>query len=141
MAVDGYNHLYVTGTLRQPGWHGSTSASMITTLQYDLTATSIENSLLTQPEKFVLEQNYPNPFNPTTKIRYSVPSDVKREMLNVVLNVYDVLGREVATLVNEEKDAGVYEVEFDGTNFSSGIYLYRLNTGNFSTVRKMILLK
>ncbi len=93
------------------------------------------------PQNFFLYQNYPNPFNPTTKIRYSIPSNVKGQMSNVSLKVYDVLGREVATLVNEEKQAGVYEVEFNASQLSSGIYYYQLKTGNFIETKKMILLK
>ena len=83
-----------------------------------------------------LSQNYPNPFNPTTKIKYQFP-----EMSKVKLTVYDVLGREVKTLVNEEKPAGNYEVEFDGTNLTSGIYFYRIETEKFSDTKKFVLLK
>ena len=89
------------------------------------------------PEKFVLEQNYPNPFNPSTSIRYSIS-----KTSIVSLKVYDVLGREVATLVNEEKQPGAYEVNFDASGFSSGIYFYRLRAGgNYSATQKMVLLK
>ena len=88
------------------------------------------------PQNFFLYQNYPNPFNPTTKIRYSIPSNVKGQMSNVSLKVYDVLGREVATLVNEEKQAGVYEVEFNASKLSSGIYFYKLQSGNFNQTKK-----
>jgi hypothetical protein len=108
------------------------------------------------PTEYSLSQNYPNPFNPTTKIKYTIPTSPSLPLLTkeragvrfVTLKVYDVLGREVATLVNEEKSPGVYEVEFNGANLSSGIYLYRLQTtpsgeqaGDFSAVKKMILLK
>ncbi len=96
-----------------------------------------------KPVTFSLEQNYPNPFNPSTKIRYSIPnvtlSDV--EGSSVQLKVFDVLGNEVATLVNEEKPAGNYEVDFNASQLSSGIYLYKLTTGNFIQTRKMILIK
>jgi len=88
-----------------------------------------------------LEQNYPNPFNPSTKIKYSIPPNIQREISNVSLKVYDVLGNIVATLVNEEKPAGNYEIEFDASNLSSGIYYYRLVTGSFTDTKKMILLK
>jgi uncharacterized delta-60 repeat protein len=94
--------------------------------------------------KFSLEQNYPNPFNPTTKIRYSIPnviaSETKQSQL-VTLKVYDVLGNEVATLVNEEKPAGTYEVEFTAPELSSGIYFYKLQTGSFVETKKMVLLR
>ncbi len=85
---------------------------------------------------FSLEQNYPNPFNPSTSIQYQVSS-----ISNVSLKVYDVLGNEVATLVNEEKPAGNYEVEFNASQLTSGIYFYKLQAGSFVETKKMILLK
>ena len=88
------------------------------------------------PSGFALLQNYPNPFNPTTTIQYSIP-----QRSNVILKVYDVLGNEVAVLVDEEKERGVYSVNFDASNFASGIYLYRLHAGSFVETKKMILLK
>ena len=87
-------------------------------------------------DDFSLEQNYPNPFNPSTSIQYRVSS-----ISNVLLKVYDVLGNEVATLVNEEKPAGSYEVKFDASGLSSGIYFYKLQAGNFIESKKMLLLK
>jgi hypothetical protein len=83
-----------------------------------------------------LEQNYPNPFNPTTKIKYQIP---KAGL--VTLKAYDVLGREVVTIVNEEKLTGNYEVEFGGSNLSSGIYFYRLQAGDFIDTKKFVLIK
>ena len=91
--------------------------------------------------KFSLSQNYPNPFNPVTKIKYSIPQNVRRKTGNVSLKIYDVLGREVATLVNEEKPAGEYEVEFNGTALPSGIYFYQLRAGDFVETKKMVLIK
>lgn len=88
------------------------------------------------PNKFILDQNYPNPFNPTTTIRYSIPQSEF-----VTLQVFDVLGNEVTTLVNEEKPAGNYEVNFNVAILSSGIYLYRLQAGSFVETKKMILLR
>ena len=88
------------------------------------------------PTNFKLEQNYPNPFNPSTKIKYAI----SRGQF-VTLKVYDVLGNEVAALVNEERAAGNYEVEFNGPNLSSGIYFYTLNSVGFSQTKKMIFLK
>ena len=85
---------------------------------------------------FSLQQNYPNPFNPTTSMQYTISS---RQF--VTLKVYDLLGREVATLVNEEKPAGEYEVEFNAADLPSGIYFYQLKAGEFSKTKKMILLK
>jgi len=88
------------------------------------------------PEGYNLSQNYPNPFNPNTVIRYSLI-----ENRFTTLKVYDVLGNEVTTLVNEKQNAGSYEVDFDGSNYSSGVYFYKLQTDNFSEVKKMTLLK
>jgi len=109
---------------------------------YDISGiTDVDDNLSSLPNKFILEQNYPNPFNPSTVIRYSIPNDVKSEMSNVKLVVFDILGREVATLVNEKQNAGNYEVIFDATNLSSGIYLYMLQSDYYSESKKMILLK
>ncbi len=100
------------------------------------------------PDKFELYQNYPNPFNPTTKIRYSIPfveTHSGASQQNVLLKVYDVLGNEIATLVNEEKAPGEYKVEFSATggalNLSSGVYFYKLTAGSFIQTRKMIILR
>jgi len=93
------------------------------------------------PTKYELVQNYPNPFNPSTKIRYSVPIVGTSLKKSVQLKVYDILGNEVATLVNEEKEAGNYEVEFSAVNLASGIYIYRLQAAEFSDTKKMILLR
>lgn len=95
------------------------------------------------PIKFSLEQNFPNPFNPTTKIRYSIPEINSTEdgSFNVVLKVYDVIGNEVVTLVNEDKSAGDYEIEFNSEMFSSGIYFYKLTIGNRAIVKKMVLIR
>jgi len=90
----------------------------------------------TSSSNYLLLQNYPNPFNPITKIQYSVNSTQ-----NITLKVYDILGREIATLVNEEKPVGEYEVEFNGSALTSGIYFYQLKAGEFSETKKMILLK
>jgi outer membrane protein assembly factor BamB len=86
--------------------------------------------------RYSLEQNYPNPFNPITKIKYNVP-----ELNLVSLKVFDVLGNEIAILVNEEKPKGSYEVEFSDTNLASGIYIYRLTSGEYTSSKKLILLK
>ena len=101
------------------------------------------------PNEFVLEQNYPNPFNPSTTINYKIPvvDALNSAEVYVTLKVYDMLGRKVATLVNEEKLPGNYEVNFDASNaeqgryMSSGIYFYKLTAGNFSETKKMLLLK
>ena len=95
------------------------------------------------PNEFSLAQNYPNPFNPSTKIKYTVPQTPNPfgKGQGVRLIVYDVLGNEIAALVNEEKEPGVYEVEFDGNNLSSGIYIYQLNTVGFVSSKKMTVIK
>jgi Secretion system C-terminal sorting domain len=94
------------------------------------------------PNTFTLEQNYPNPFNPSTKIKFTIPATLSEvEGSLVTLKIYDVLGDEVITLVNEEKPAGEYEVEFDGRNLTSGIYFYTLKAGSYVETKKMILLK
>ncbi len=85
---------------------------------------------------YTLDQNYPNPFNPTTQIRYSIPKTAL-----VSIKVYDILGKEVATLVNEAKSPGDYKVEFNGNSLASGIYFYRLQAGDFVQTKKMILLR
>ncbi len=107
---------------------------------------------VTAPTEFSLSQNYPNPFNPVTTIRYSIPNVISiptgRERNLATLKIYDVLGEEVANLVNEQKPAGRYEVKFNGSNLPSGVYIYRLTAvpigsqaGSYSAVKKMILLK
>jgi photosystem II stability/assembly factor-like uncharacterized protein len=107
--------------------------------------TAIKTEEYLTPENFYLSQNYPNPFNPVTIIRYEIPGQFRNENIKVQLKVYDILGKEVATLVNEEKSAGSYEIEFSasggGSNLASGIYIYRLVAGNFTASKKLILLK
>jgi hypothetical protein len=107
----------------------------------------IKDKNINEPD-FSLSQNYPNPFNPVTTIKYSVPDPgtspayrTGRFMKFVKLKVYDILGNEIATLVNEEKPVGRYEVKFDGSRLASGVYIYRLNAGNYSAVKKLVLLK
>ncbi len=95
------------------------------------------------PSEYNLSQNYPNPFNPETKIQFSIPfsNGNNSSLQNVTLKVYDVLGSEVALLVNEQKQAGAYEVDFDAIDLPSGIYFYRLAAGNFVETKKMMLVK
>jgi hypothetical protein len=88
------------------------------------------------PSAFSLSQNYPNPFNPVTKIKYSIP-----QSSNVVVKVFDVLGNEVATLVNEQKQAGTYELEFSSSGLSSGLYFYTMSAGSFIETKKMVFMK
>lgn len=91
------------------------------------------------PEKFNLNQNYPNPFNPTTKIRFLVPSTGKNNFVEIV--IFDITGRKVTTLVNDNFGPGVYETDWDAASYSSGIYFYRMTAGGFSKVMKMMLIK
>jgi hypothetical protein len=100
----------------------------------------IETEIL-PPAKFSLEQNYPNPFNPSTTIKYSIPDVGTGLALSVQLIVYDVLGNEVATLINEEKPAGNYEVEFNASELASGLYFYQLKSEGLTQTRKMILIR
>ncbi|HOI30269.1 MAG TPA: two-component regulator propeller domain-containing protein [Melioribacteraceae bacterium] len=94
------------------------------------------------PSEFSLLQNYPNPFNPETTIRYSIPSGDNGSLnQKILLKVYDLLGSEVATLVDEYKPAGTYNVTFNAAELSSGVYFYKLSTGNYSSIKKMILIK
>lgn len=88
------------------------------------------------PKEFALDQNYPNPFNPATNIEYAVPRESR-----VQLVVYNVLGQQVATLVDEVKSAGYYTAPFNATSFSSGLYFYRMNAGKMSFLKKMMLVK
>ena len=88
------------------------------------------------PKDYKLEQNYPNPFNPITIISYSIPT-----ASNVTLKVFDVLGNFIATLVDQKQVAGSYKINFDGSELSNGVYIYKIQTGNFIAVKKMSLLK
>ncbi len=115
-------------------WNGSNWVNVERTT-YSYIITGVEQ-LTDGIKTYSLSNNYPNPFNPSTIISYSVP-----EIEFVTLKVYDVLGSEVATLVNEEKSVGSYEVEFYGTEIVSGIYFYRLQAGNFIETKKMVLMK
>ena len=121
VAVGGTNLFAVSGTV----WRRPLS-EMITTV-------GAEEIL---PKEFALEQNYPNPFNPSTKISWQLPVSGQ-----VTLKVYNVLGREVSTLVNEYRQAGSYEVDFNASELPSGVYFYRLKAGEFTATRKMILIK
>ena len=86
--------------------------------------------------EYFLLQNYPNPFNPSTKIKYSIP-----QASNVVIKVFDILGKEIETLLNEEKQIGTYEITWYSENLPSGVYFYRLKAGDFVETKKMVLMK
>ncbi|MEO8512699.1 MAG: choice-of-anchor V domain-containing protein [Ignavibacteria bacterium] len=98
-------------------------------------------NISTIADKFSISQNYPNPFNPVTTIRFAIPSNVKSQTSNVKLVVFDILGKEVETLVNQQLKPGTYEVEWNGRNYASGIYYYRIQTENFVELKKMIMVK
>ena len=102
----------------------------------DSIATAVKGKSNELPKEFVLEQNYPNPFNPTTEIQYSIPKNGF-----VTLKVYNLLGQEVMTLVNQQQMAGSYKVNLSAGALASGIYMYRLQTGNFTLIKKMVVLK
>jgi hypothetical protein len=148
LEVDKLDNVYVTGTA-----NGTTYD--IATVKYSQGTTSVRFSATKDLIELKLHQNYPNPFNPTTTIRYAIPNDGL-----VTLKVYNIAGQEVATLVNEAKKAGKYEITFDaknvtGSSLASGVYLYRVSVrtpsgeaihsegkaGNFSEVKKMVLLR
>jgi hypothetical protein len=95
------------------------------------------------PDKFMLFQNYPNPFNPTTNIKYSIAENGKwkKENSEVSLKIYNILGKEIETLVSERQSPGTYEVSWDGSNYPSGVYYYSLQTENFKEIKKMLMIK
>ena len=130
--------IIASGGTQVPG-----SAFVIDDLSFGSTS-AVDDGRPDLPRAFDLAQNYPNPFNPSTKIQFSIvsaqsgsASGGNRQL--TTLKVYDVLGREVATLVNEVKEPGTYTVQFDGSNLSSGVYFYRLSAGNYLATQKMIL--
>jgi len=126
LAVDSYYNVFVAGV----------ADGALTTIKYSQSATGVNPTVSGLPKDYSLSQNYPNPFNPSTTIRYDLP---KAGM--VLLKVYDLLGKEVSTLVNEYKSAGSYNVEFNAGNLSSGIYFYSLTSGNFTQIKKLVFEK
>ncbi len=132
--VDNYGFVYVAGGSDSPN---NTDYIII---KYSSTI-GIKNISGEVPLGFKLYQNYPNPFNPVTKIKFSITSNVKRETSNVKMIIYDILGKEVETLVNEQLNPGTYEVEWDGTNYPSGVYFYKLIANVYSETKRMILIK
>jgi hypothetical protein len=105
-------------------------------IYFSTTISDVKEIPNTFPSDYTLEQNYPNPFNPSTKISFSLP-----EAANVTLKVYNLLGQEVATVLNQFMSSGRFEVNFDASDLPSGIYTYALSTGNFNSVKKMMLIK
>lgn len=145
---DAYTNIFLPLTLtaehgmRNIYWPGGKTAFVLTQNGYLFAykpgiISSAENESGTMiPNSIEVSQNYPNPFNPSTTIKYSINGE-----MFIRLNVFDVLGREVATLVNEEQLSGNYSIEFNAANLPSGVYFYRIETGNFVQTRKMLLLK
>lgn len=113
-----------------------TSTASSDTFDMEFLVSAIDNPLSSVPGEFELQQNFPNPFNPATRIRFGVPKAVQ-----VKIEVFNLLGQPMLTLLNEHKSPGYYEIDFDGSNFSSGIYLYKIQAGSFQQIRKMILMK
>lgn len=131
VTVDGLGNVYVAGHSPGTGFNYD-----IVTIKYSQNITNVYVSENKIPDSYSLNQNYPNPFNPLTTINFTLPY---QEFVN--LKVFNTLGQEVATLVNEEKSAGSYSVPFDAAKLSSGIYIYKISAGSFAETKKMILLK
>ena len=137
VAVDGSGNIYVAGHSQGVGTQYDYA-----TIKYSQIPTDVYDDNFEIPENYSLHQNYPNPFNPSTTFRYAVPSESK-----VSITVFNLLGQEVATLVNDIQPAGYYEVTFNAANLSSGVYLYRINavssnsSKEFTSTKKFILLK
>jgi len=117
--------------------NGGIDTVLVTWTKYrNASTTGISQQENVIPSDFNLSQNFPNPFNPTTTISFSIP-----KQNHVSLKVYDVLGNEVGTLVNEEKEIGVYSVYFNASQLASGIYFYQIKAGAFNQIKKMLLIK
>jgi hypothetical protein len=110
-------------------------------LKRDILLSNNQNEISLQPKDFLLSQNFPNPYNPSTKIKFEIPLNAEMTSRVVFLKVFDVLGSEVRTLVNENLKPGVYEVEFNAADLPSGVYFYKLSSGQFVDTKKMILVK
>jgi len=138
--LDINENVYITGNINN---FNTTENHGMDILHFKLASnlSSVNYIGVNQPKNFSLTQNYPNPFNPQTKIKFAVPLNVKGQTSNVKLIIYDLLGREVATLVNEELKPGTYEADWDGSNFSSGVYFYKIISDDFVETKKMVLMK
>jgi hypothetical protein len=131
LKVDKYFNIYLSGY----------SNHKITTIKYSqITGVKIVKEIL--PNEYLLYQNYPNPFNPSTKIKFDLPVRVgERYIFHLQLKIYDVLGKEIAVLVNQQFQPGIYEVEWDASNYPSGVYFYKLKIDDFTETKKMVLIK
>ena len=126
------------------GWAVGDGGTILKTTNGGVTFIENEDNNIVQPKDYLLEQNYPNPFNPLTKIKFTIPSVIAsgaKQSQMITLRVYDILGNEIAVLINEDKQPGNYEVEFDALNLTSGVYFYQLKASSFVETKKMILLK
>jgi hypothetical protein len=138
----GHTGIYIPATDRLIIFGGEGAANYSDTWEFtSASSIGIEPISTNIPEEFSLFQNYPNPFNPTTTIKFRIPLNVKRETSDVKLIVYNVLGHQVAELVNQKLSAGSYKVDFDGSNLPSGVYFYTISTTGFTQTKRMILLK
>lgn len=135
------NNTYIHSLLFIDSLHGWAVGDSGAILKFNSDLISVPEIETSIPESIELFQNYPNPFNPNTVIRFNIPQDVRRKMQDVTLIIYNSLGKAIKTLVNEKKSAGSYSVQFDGLNFSSGVYYYKLTAGDFTDAKKMILIK
>ena len=131
--LDGFQNIYVGGITEREGH--STDITLVKYTQLEVSVNEDQHEL---PLSYSLTQNYPNPFNPSTTIRFSIPVGSSS---HTSLRVYDILSREVTTLVNEDKKPGNYSVTFDGSNLASGVYFYRLEAGHFVDTKKLMLIK
>lgn len=140
MTVNYSNHL-IAVDFTSNGAIGIAVGQMGIALKHETSPVSIYENETLQNE-FVLYQNYPNPFNPSTKIKFVLPAYAEAgASLKTKLKIYDILGNEIATLINEHKSPGIYEVEFNASEFTSGVYLYKLEHGAFSQTKKLMLLR
>jgi protocatechuate 3,4-dioxygenase beta subunit len=132
--ITGYNAL--SSAHASPSYDAQGKAVIATVSLSLQTVTSVKSGAATLPTKYILSQNYPNPFNPNTRISFEIPSRSQ-----VTLKVYNIIGQEVAMLVNSTFNAGRYIVDFDASHLSTGVYFYRIKAGDFSSTMKMILMK
>ncbi|MBK8552300.1 MAG: T9SS type A sorting domain-containing protein [Ignavibacteria bacterium] len=130
IAVDVSGNVYVTGA-----GAGNGTGSEFVTIKYSQ-STGISQLSSVIPEQYILSQNYPNPFNPITNLEFGIS-----DLGFVSLKVYDILGKEIKTLINENLNPGNYEIVFDGKGFPSGVYFYRLTAGEFTETKRMMLVK
>ncbi len=135
MTLDGEGNVYVTGFSI-----GAGSDYDFATIKYSQ-LTGIIPISSNIPKSFSLSQNYPNPFNPSTKIRFDIPNIGQRHAFDTKLIIYDAIGRVAATLVNEQLNPGTYEADWNASNFPSGVYFYKLVSGDFSETKKLVLVK